>query len=170
MAEIEKLEHAPKDARSFRAIATYFDALDLPSSKAYKLVSALLKLPGSVRLISNGSFHAYNINIEYVTAIKKWNPYNEYPKYARYVTVASGVEARDSDVLFLAPEEYDFFIEKQNINDMSLLDETEISPQQFQPEEAHTFPTAAEYVDFLEKQKIVASKLWTASKKGSKSW
>lgn len=162
--EYRRFSEAPDDAREYDAVATFYDMLDLSSSKAYSLMASLLRLPGRVAASPNGSFHAYNVNVFYYTKLRKWNPKGLYPKYGEYVNDDEGHEARDSDVLYLHDEDYGYFIAHRDALE-ELLDSSEVSPRAFSKEDEATFSTAAEFVSYLDERRKKASKAWNFSRK-----
>jgi len=158
------ISEAPVDSKEVRALSTMYDQLEARQGPLYARLSKLFRLPGEVHVTPNGSFHAFDVDITYVFKLKKWNPYS-YPPYAKFPLAPDSSYVKDHDIFYLYPEEYQFFITERNLEDMHILDETEVAPNSFRREETKYFSTPAEVIAYLDSQKERAQKLWTLSRK-----
>lgn len=169
MYEEEKVRYkplyeAPKDAKSFKAVAVIYDALDKPQRWLQEIITELLKGNGEISIATNGSVHAYNADVFYVFNLKKWNP-TAYPKYGEYIDVdEDGGEVRDKDIYYLGAAEYEFFVERDDSDyRFDILDETEcrIGDDKHELRQA----TAGEALRYLDTLRRRSSELFKLSRK-----
>lgn len=158
------ISEAPADAKSLTAVSTLYDVAT--KKRDYQLFASLMRLPGKVIAYTNGSFHAYNVNVEYVFKLKKWNPFGSYPAYGKFIQAPDGGEVRDSDIFYLTDADYEFFITQNHLNEMPILDETvALSASLRHPESMKQFSSAADLISYLETEEPRAMNAWALSRK-----
>ncbi len=161
MERYNALVDAPKNSINVVAQASLYNTVNKPREALEALLLPLEKGSGHFVAYPNGSFHEYDVIVNYVFSAKKYNPYG-YPKYGQYPRTDLDEDVRDFDQLYLPKLEYKYFIEDGIEDKMSILDESDYGPRV--PEHSKSFDKVSDLMDFIDSHREKAIQAWKLSR------
>jgi hypothetical protein len=161
--QIKKYEDKPKNTIEVSCVYSLYDCLRMKREAVLRWFEKLSHGNGIFVIATNGSFHAYDVNLEYRFKAHKFNSKGLYPNFGEYVDTEDG-EARDFDSYYLAREEYDIF---KAMDYREFLDDREASMRRFGEEKI--ISNTSELEAFLDMHAKKSNEMWKLSRR-NREW